>query len=61
LYVDLLAEAHAEQQYLQFRDGRRGDAGAARDHFTATDTCLPLSTDLRLPDQIWAATPTEVG
>jgi hypothetical protein len=40
LYVDLLAEAHAEQQYLEFATADEETREAARDHFTATDTRL---------------------
>jgi hypothetical protein len=40
LYVELLAEAHAEQQYLEFATADEETREAARDHFTATDTRL---------------------
>jgi hypothetical protein len=40
LYVDLLAEAHAEQQYLEFATADEETREAARNLFTATDTRL---------------------
>ena len=40
LYVDLLAEAHAEQQYLEFAMADKETRESAQGHFTATDTRL---------------------
>jgi hypothetical protein len=48
LYVDLLAEAHAEQQYVEFAMADEETREAARDHFTATDTRLPPLERARL-------------
>jgi hypothetical protein len=48
LYVDLLAEAHAEQQYLEFATADEETRAAAQDHFTATDTRLPPLERARL-------------
>jgi hypothetical protein len=43
LYVDHLAEAHAERQYLEFAIADEETRGAAQDRFTATDNrLLPL-------------------
>jgi hypothetical protein len=48
LYVDLLAEAHAEQQYLEFAGAGEKMQEVARDHFPATDTRLPPLERARL-------------
>lgn len=48
LYVDLLAEAHAEQPYLEFAMADEQTREAARDLFTATDTRLSPSERARL-------------
>lgn len=48
LYVDLLAEAQAEQQYLEFATADEERREAARPQFTATDTRLPPLERARL-------------
>jgi hypothetical protein len=48
LYVDLLAEAHAEQQYLELATADEETREAAQDHFTVTDTRLPPLERARL-------------
>src|SRR5215469_1597465 len=48
LYVDLLAEAHAEQKWLQYALADDGTRGAMREHFVATDTRLPPLERARL-------------
>jgi hypothetical protein len=48
LYVDLLAEAHAEQEYLKFATADERTREATRDHFAANDRCLPPLERARL-------------
>src|SRR5215469_3817623 len=48
LSVDLLAEAHAEQKWLQYALADDGTRESLREHFAATDTRLPPLEPARL-------------